>query len=325
MNPAASRKYYLRVSLTEACAFRCPYCLPDGPSRITPRPELLTPAEIGRAVRVLSSLGVDRVRLTGGEPLQRRECLEVVEQLSQVKEIRDIALTTNGEHLARLAGKLKKAGLKRVNVHLDSLKPERFLALARNASLEEVLEGIAAAREAELGPIKINAVIMRGVNDDEILDFCEFALRWGVTVRFIELMNTGSAQDFFKRHFMPAAEIRDRVSGRYRLEEPDGPRGSRPAEEFPISGGKAAVGSIASESEPFCAACDRLRLTADGRFARCLYEPGGVSIRALLRDPAASDDQLQEVFATGIAGKRSWHPTFGRTGERPFAMAEIGG
>ncbi len=325
MTPGEPKHYYLRVSLTEACAFRCPYCLPEGPKALTPRRDLLSPAEIGRAVRVLSELGVTKVRLTGGEPLQRQGCVEIAGEIARIAAIRDLSLTTNGEYLAALAGPLKAAGVRRLNVHLDSLDPARFRAIARRSDLAQVLRGIDAAVEAGFSPVKINTVVMAGINDGEIFDLCRFALERRLTVRFIELMNTGSAPDFFRRHFVSAAEIRRRIAERYRLAPRFQERGSSPAREWLLEGGEAVVGFIASESEPFCDRCNRLRLTADGRFARCLYEAGGIGVRDLLRDPSVSDEELKAVLAAAIGEKRSHHPEFGKTGEQPFSMSQVGG
>lgn len=318
-----ARSYNLRISLTDACAFRCPYCLPDGPGALTPRQELLTAPELHRLVSLLTELGVDRVRLTGGEPLQRADCLKLVEALRLVPGIREIALTTNGEHLAAKADALAAAGVDRINVHLDSLRPDRFRALARRSTLKDVLAAIERAREAGLNPVRINTVVMAGINDDELEDFCEFALSSGLSVRFIEMMNTGSAQDFFRRHFISAAVLRDRIARRYRLRALDAERGSAPALEYELEG-RGRIGFIASETEPFCARCDRLRLTADGRLSRCLYESGGVPLKGLLRS-GALDEILRETLARAIGEKRSHHPEFGATGAVPFSMSQIGG
>lgn len=317
--------YYLRLSLTEACAFRCPYCLPEGPKLVTPPSQALSIVEIQRIVGLLAKQGVNRVRLTGGEPLHRKDVLDVVKTLKGIPGIREVALTTNGELLGPLAGPLKEAGLDRINIHLDSLKEDKFFQIARRSDLGTVLESIAAAIGAGLSPVKINAVIMRGVNDDELPAFCDFAVRWNVTVRFIELMNTGSAQDFFKRHFISAAEMRERIGERYTLEPRFDDRGAAPAEEYNLAELGATVGFIASESEPFCASCNRLRLTADGRLTRCLYEQSGIPLRAHLREYGTSDEELATILAEAIAGKRSHHPEFGKTGEIPFAMAQVGG
>lgn len=326
---APSEGLQLRVSLTQACAFRCPYCQPGGPVAAHPRSEMLSVAEIQRVVRHLANPemfgGVRGVRFTGGEPLQRAECEDAVAAVAEIEGIEDIALTTNAEHLGARAQLLRNAGLTRINIHLDSLKEERFAELSGGKDLYTVLEAIAATKEAGLIPLKVNCVVMKGINDDEIIEFCEFAKRWELTVRFIELMNTGSAQAFFEKHFVAAGEIRERVAARYEIAPTEEPRGAMPAEEFRLVGTGAGVGFIASESEPFCRACNRLRLSADGRISRCLYEAGGIPLRELLRDENVNDEQLRDVLLGAIAGKRSHHPSFGKPGEKPFAMAEIGG
>ncbi len=319
------RPLYLRLSITDGCAYRCPYCQPDGPAAGTAAKERMTPAEWGRLTGLLAGLGASRVRLTGGEPLSHPECLEIIREIRRSPLVREIALTTNGEALAPLAKDLRRAGLDRINIHVDSLQRERYRQITGRDRLHDVLRGIEAARSAGLEPVKINMVLMRGVNDGELFDFCEVSRGWGVTVRFIELMNTGPAGRFVREHFLAAAEARRHIAQRYKLTLRFEERGASPAREYLLDGGQATVGFIASESEPFCESCNRVRLTATGRLKVCLYDPAGFDTRALLRDPARTDQDLSETLAALLAGKRSHHPAFGETGEGRFSMAQVGG
>lgn len=320
-----SQALYLRVSTTEGCALRCPYCQPDGPQVATGRSRQLTPAEIARVVRGLERLGVNRVRLTGGEPLSRPDCLEIVERLRRIDGIREISLTTNGERLAKQASDLKRAGLDRINIHLDSLRPDRFRELARRDSHAAVLAGIEAAQTSGLTPIKLNTVMMKGINDDELVDFCQLAVDSGFVVRFIELMDTGPARDFVVRHFMSGKEAREIIGRRFDVSLRFEDRGASPAQEYLLDGGRGTIGFIASESVPFCDACNRLRLTSDGRLQGCLYEAGGTELRWMLRDEAVSEDDLMGVMASTLARKQPYHPQLTHLPRQRFSMAQVGG
>ncbi len=316
---------YLRLSVTDGCGFRCPYCQPDAPGSVTPGASLLTPPEIRRVVSVLADLGTSRVRLTGGEPLGRRDLTEIVAAIANVPGIREVAITTNGQSLAGRSNALKRAGLSRVNVHIDSLRADRYRALTGHGSLTRALDGVEAALVEGLRPVKINTVLMRGINDDEVNEFCRLATTWGVTVRFIELMNTGPAPDFVRRHFMRASEARAVLMRNHVLTPRFEHRGASPAREYNVDAGAGTVGFIASESEPFCAACNRLRISGDGRLRGCLYETRGLDLAALVRDPSISDAQLREGIAIALNHKQSYHPPPGGIGDTPFAMAQIGG
>ncbi len=316
---------YLRLSVTDRCGFRCPYCQPDAPGSVTPGASMLTPAEIHRVVSVLAESGTSHVRLTGGEPLARRDALRIVESIASVPGIRDIAITTNGQGLADRALALRNAGLSRVNIHIDSLRADRYQALTRNGNLAAALRGVESALAAGLRPIKINTVLMNGVNDDELEAFLRFAVEWRVTVRFIELMNTGPASAFVGRHFMSAEAARAQLARDHVLVPRFADRGASPAREYDVDHGAATVGFIASETEPFCASCNRIRVTSDGRLKICLYEAGGFDLRAFIRDPSVDDRQLSERIAAVLGGKRSHHPALGQTGAVAFAMAQIGG
>ncbi|MDF1562290.1 MAG: GTP 3',8-cyclase MoaA [Deltaproteobacteria bacterium] len=313
------RGYYLRVSVTEACAYRCAYCQPDGP--VAQGRSGLAPEQLEALVAALTRVGVHRVRLTGGEPLSRRDCPEIVERLARLPGLAEVALTTNGQRLRPMAAALAEAGLSRLNVHLDSLDPRRHHEITGHDDHAEVLAGIDAAEAAGLPPPKINVVVMRGVNDDELAAFCEHAAATGRTVRFIELMDTGIAARWSREHLVTAAEIRERIAAHFELQPRFADRGASPAQEYLLDGGRATVGIIASESEPFCERCNRLRLTVKGELRGCLYEAGGVPLLPHLEDPA----RLGEVIARGVAGKRSHHPTAGEVEANRFSMAAIGG
>lgn len=310
--------------MTPACAFHCSYCQPEGTLE-RPVSGLLRPREIGRLVALLSGFGVTKVRLTGGEPLARPDCGEIIAQIRSVTAIRDIALTTNGEYLAGKAAELKRAGLDRINIHLDTLKADRFRAITGRDSFGAVMEGIEAARTSGLAPIKINSVLMAGINDDELNDFCRFAVKRGVTVRFIELMNTGPAPEFVREHFLSAESVRLRVSRNFDLVPCAGEDAHSPAREYLIAGGSGRIGFIASETEPFCDSCNRIRLTAEGRLRGCLYEPNGTDILSHLRRWESGDEAAADELGRIIAGKRSHHPSFGDQGLQAFSMSRIGG
>lgn len=308
--------YSLRLQVTGGCQLRCGYCRPD---LRRADPSARSPAELARLVAILAGAGVRRVRITGGEPLLRPEVVEIVDRLARIGGLEEITLTTNGQRLAALASPLRQAGLSRVNVHIDSLVPERYRRIC-GGRLEPALEGLRAALAEGLSP-KVNAVVLRGENEDELPAFCALAGELGVQVRFIELMDTGVAPAYAARHGLPAREVRARLEalGARCV----GRRGSAPAVEYRL--GEAKLGLVASETEPFCDRCDRLRLSADGTLRTCLYAGTGVALGALARQ-GASDAALLEVARAAIAAKRSFHPCAVAAAPRPsFSMAAIGG
>lgn len=325
MGAARADGGHLRLSVTDRCGLRCPYCQPEAPESVSRPSTMLAPAEIQRIVSAMGQLGTSHVRLTGGEPLARRDCLQIVAAIGRVPGIRDIAMTTNGQGFERRAREFALAGLTRINIHIDSLRHDRYRALARHGSLAAALRSVEAALRENLRPVKINTVLMKGINDDELSAFCRFACEWGVTVRFIELMNTGPASTFVGRHFMPAADARDRLALAHTLTPRSAERGASPAREYDVDHCVGTVGFIASETEPFCAGCNRIRVTADGRLKTCLYDAGGLDLRALVRDPAVNEQCLRDRIGVAVRTKRSHHPAFGQMGEMPFAMAQIGG
>lgn len=305
----------LRLQIVGGCQLRCGYCRPD---RATNTGGIVRPSLAERLVRVLARTGVDRVRLTGGEPLLHPEVVSIVERLARLEGIAEVALTSNGQTLAALAADLRQAGLRRVNVHIDSLRPDRYRRLCAG-DLGRALAGLEAALVAGLRP-KLNVVVQRGCNDDEVPDFCRLGGRMGVCVRFIELMDTGVAPALAARRSVPAAEIRARL---YELGAVlVGRFGNAPAVEYRI--GRTAIGLIASETEPFCDTCDRLRLDVRGVLRTCLYECGGLDLSALV-ERGESDEVLLSTVRERTLAKRSLHPSRGAAGQPRFSMAAVGG
>ncbi len=284
----------LRVSVTDRCNLRCQYCMPEEEYAWLPREDLLSFEEIVRAVAVFAGLGVDRVRLTGGEPLLRRNLPELVRLLAADARVRDLALTTNGVLLAEQAEPLRAAGLMRVTVSLDTLLADRFEALTRLTSHARVLEGIEACARL-FDTIKIDSVIMRGVNDDELVPLVEYARAHRAEVRFIEYMDVGGATRWSPDRVMSGAEILERLEAHYGPAEPIGDTTWAPADRHRLPDG-TVFGLIASATSPFCSTCDRARLTADGMWLTCLYATCGISLREPLR-AGASRDELAEIVA----------------------------
>jgi GTP 3',8-cyclase len=273
----------LRISVTDRCNMRCNYCMPEQDYVWLPRESILTFEEIDRVVGILSTLGGDRIRLTGGEPLLRHDLPTLVALLRRHPGLRDIALTTNGILLARHAEQLQAAGLDRVTVSLDTLKPDRMLAFAKSARHADVLNGIAAAQAAGLSPVKLNVVVLRGYNDDELVDLIEFGRQQAAEVRFIEYMDVGGATGWSYDQVVSQREILARLGRRYGGIDALAEKGSAPAERFVLSDG-TTFGVIASTTAPFCRSCDRSRLTADGRWLLCLYGESGLDLRQMLRE-----------------------------------------
>jgi cyclic pyranopterin phosphate synthase len=295
----------LRISVTDRCNLRCTYCMPEDVT-FRPKDELLTFEEIAHFVRVAATLGVSKIRLTGGEPLMRRDLHKLVEQLVPIPGIRDIGLTTNGVFLRRHASALFAAGLRRLNVSLDTLDAGRFRAISRRDGLEQVLDGLQAAREAGFAPIKINAVAIRGITEFDIVPLARYARENGFELRFIEYMPIG-AESWERDKVLPAAEILDvleREFGRL-VPVPDAdPRA--PALEFAYADGRGNVGIIASVTRPFCVKCNRLRLTAEGRIRNCLFALDETDVKPLLRD-RHDDEALAEIIRRNVWGKWEGH------------------
>ncbi len=296
----------LRISLTDNCNFRCVYCMPEEGVPLRPRGEILTSEEIVRVAGIARALGVRSVRLTGGEPLLRRGVVDLVRRLAALG-FDDLALTTNGTNLARLAAPLAEAGLRRVNISCDSLRPDRFEAIRRRGRLSTALEAMEAAESAGLTPVKVNVVVARGLNDDEVEDFAAFARRTGRIVRFIEFMPLDAQHGWRRDQVVPGEEILDRIHRRWPLEPVGGGAGDpAPAERFRFADGQGEVGVVASVTRPFCGTCDRLRLTADGALRNCLFSDDEVPLRDLLRT-GAPDDRIAEAFRRATWKKLAGH------------------
>ena len=293
----------LRLSVTDRCNMRCGYCMPEAEYTWLPRASLLTFEEMSRLAGIFASLGASKVRLTGGEPLLRHELPSLVRLLALDPRVEDLALTTNGILLAPNALALRAAGLRRVTVSLDTLRADRSLAFARNAKHAEVLAGIDAAREAGFERIKLNAVIIRGFNDDEILDLLDWGREREAEVRFIEYMDVGGATRWSGGQVVSRREILATIARRYGVAEAIGAVDSRaPAERFRLADG-TTFGVIASVTAPFCRSCDRSRLTADGTWFLCLYGETGIDLRGPLRD-GASDAELAALIASTWSARR---------------------
>ena len=312
---------YLRISVTDRCNLRCIYCMPpEGVPHIS-HSEILSYEEIRAVVQAAGQLGIHRIRLTGGEPLVRADFPELVKMLSQIEGITELSLTTNGALLKNYAQALKQAGLSRVNVSLDTLRPDRFRYITRLGELKDVLAGIEAAKEAGLHPIKVNTVVMRGINDDEILEFIKMTYKDGWHVRFIELMPFKGVADS-----VPSVEVQQLISSLGRLEPCMSVTGNGPAIYYRLAGAKGTIGFISPLTEiSFCSRCNRIRLTADGKLRPCLLGDDEIDLKTPLRSNA-SIEQLKCLILKAVASKPERH-RLKDTNDRPMErqMSQIGG
>ena len=329
VDPFARRVKDLRVSITDRCNFRCAYCMPEEGMQWLARNELLTYEEIARIARVcVDRFGFEAVRVTGGEPLVRSHVTRLVGMLAPLGV--DIAMTTNGVKLAELADDLADAGLRRINVSLDSLRRERFIALTKRDDLDRVLAGIDAAKRAGLDPVKVNAVVMRGVNDDEVVDLARFGRENAVGVRFIEFMPLDAQGEWSKDKVVPASEIVERIDAVFPLDAGD-PQHTEPAERFKFRDGVGDIGVISSVTQPFCDNCDRVRVDAEGQFRTCLFALDHTDLRAVLRagrglDEPDLDDRLAVAIETAVGRKWAGHHIGRVDFIRPDrSMSQIGG
>ena len=282
----------LRVSLTDRCNFRCFYCLPHGEPSWAKKETLLTFEELEYVIEIFVSLGIEKVRLTGGEPLIRRDVPILVEKLARLKpQLHDIALTTNGYDFVRHANALKAAGLDRVTFSLDSLLPERFAEITGVDAIDRVIESISTAKDIGFKPIKINAVVVRGRNDDELVEFARFAREHDVAMRFIEFMPLDSGHDWSREMVVPGREIHDTINAVYPLRLKESSRGTETAWKYEFAdGAKGEIGIIAPVTEMFCGACSRIRLTADGQIRTCLFSTTEHNLRDLIRSGASREE-----------------------------------
>ncbi len=313
----------LRISITDRCNFRCTYCMPEEGMDWLPRSEILSFEELERVARIcVERFGFTGIRLTGGEPTVRAHLPVLVEKLAALGT--DLAMTTNGATLALMAGDLKRAGLRRINISLDSLQRERFLALTKRDRLDEVLAGIDAAVAAGFAPVKVNVVLMRGVNDDEILDFAAFGRERGIGIRFIEWMPLDAQGAWNNETVVTYDEVVRTIAAVFPVEAlPE--RGSQPAERFRYLDGLGEIGVIASVTRSFCGDCDRVRLTAEGQFRNCLFAVRETDLRALLRGDA-TDDQVADAIRADVGTKWAGH-SIGQVTfiKPPRSMSQIGG
>lgn len=316
----------LRVSLTDRCNFRCVYCLPEEHNNWIARSEILTYEEIARIIEIAVPLGIRKVRLTGGEPLLRRDLSRLVEMISSVAGNIDLALTTNAYFLPENAEKLAAAGLRRITVSLDSMKTAKFALLTGRDALAKVLEGIDAGRAAGLGPIKINCVVIRGFNEDEVVDFAGFARSHDLAVRFIEYMPLDGKKDWDRTQVVSGAEMLAMIRAHYPLEPVERSSRSETATRYRFAdGAPGELGFITTITEPFCDGCSRLRLTADGRLRTCLFSSRSHDLKSLVRG-GASDDEIRQFLIATVATKEAGHG-INEPGFTPSAetMASIGG
>ena len=287
----------LRISVTDRCNFRCTYCMPLDEYEWIDKREILTFEEITRLATLFVRLGVEKIRLTGGEPLVRKNLDHLVASLSRIDGLKDLCLTTNAALLAEQIDALKRAGLKRVNISIDSLDPDRFRRMTKRGDLGKVMDGIFAARAAGLAPIKLNAVIERGVNDGDIIPLVEFSREHGFAMRFIEYMDVGNSNNWTSAKLVTKKEIIDKINARYPLREVGRNQGSAPSVDYEFVDGEGDIGVIASVTEPFCSSCTRIRLTADGKIVTCLFSQLGHDVKARLRS-GASDDEIGNFLSS---------------------------
>ena len=319
----------LRISVTDRCNFRCTYCMPEEGMKWLDRSEILTFEEIERVARIcVEQFAVDSIRLTGGEPTVRAHLPRLIQKLGALRlatgEKPDIALTTNGATLRNIASELREAGLDRINVSLDSLRADRFLALTRRDELHNVLAGIEEAKVAGFDPIKVNAVIERGANDDEILDLARYGRETGVEVRFIEFMPLDASNEWERNKVVTQDEIVSAISEVFPL-TPVPARGAAPADRWSYNDGKGMIGVIPSVSHPFCSDCDRVRLTSDGQFRTCLFATDETDLRGLLRN-GGSDADIAAVIREAVSAKWAGHQINQVNFIRPKrTMSQIGG
>jgi len=316
----------LRLSVTDRCNLRCRYCMPAEGMEWLERDEVLTRDELTRLVAVLAGLGVTEVRVTGGEPLVRPDITEIIGAVKAVPGVREVSMTTNGVLLAPRIRGLVAAGLDRVNVSVDSLDPERFAQITRRRDLDRVLAGLTACEaHPRLGPIKVNAVVLRGVGERDILPLAELARRRPYVVRFIEAMPLDAPRNWAREHVMTGAELRELIHARWPIEPLDRERPAAPATNWRFADGSGRLQFVSSVTEPFCQACDRLRITADGMLRTCLFATEETNLRGPLRT-GATDAQLEAAIRSAVLGKHAGHRigTDGWT-YRGRPMSRIGG
>lgn len=297
---------YLRISVTDRCNLRCRYCMPEEGFPLISHDEILTYEEILRIVRIFAKEGISKVRITGGEPLVRKGIVDFISLLSEVEEIKDLSLTTNGILLKDFAHNLKKAGLKRINVSLDSLKRDRFLYITRMDGFEKVWEGILEALKVGLSPIKINMVAIMGVNDDEIESFARLTIDLPLVVRYIEFMPSGNVNNWNKKDILTIDQIKEKIEHIGKLIPIPKSEWDGPAKRYRIEGAKGEIGLIGPISDHFCNDCNRLRLTPDGKIRTCLFSDNEIDLKELIRK-GEKDEELRKRIISGLQMKPEGH------------------
>ncbi|NOX97113.1 MAG: GTP 3',8-cyclase MoaA [Nitrospirae bacterium] len=313
---------YLRISVTDRCNLRCVYCMPEsGVIPKNPR-ELLSFEEIEEVARAAISLGINKIRITGGEPLVRRDLVSLIGNLSKIKLLSDLSITTNGTFLEDYARDLKEAGLHRVNVSLDTLNEEKYEFITGSDGLRKALQGVEKALQIGLSPVKVNMVVMKGINDDEIIDFVKLSYDKPVSVRFIEFMPFGRNLFWEEKRFIPISEVKAHCRSFAELLPADGLPGSGPARYYRIKGGRGTMGFISPLSSPFCSRCNRLRLTSEGKLRPCLYSEKQIDLRKILRENA-SGEEIGSLIKLSVSNKPKEHYCGAVKVNR--AMSQIGG
>lgn len=316
---------YLRVSVTDRCNFRCKYCMP-APNEFSfiPHPQILSYEEMMTVISVFVGLGVRKVRVTGGEPLVRRGVNVFLEKIGQLDGIEEVTLTTNGSLLKKYAEDIKNAGIKRINVSLDSLKPERYAEITGGFSLSEIIDGIKYAQDLGIGPVKTNTVVMKGFNEDEILDFCDFAVKNNINTRFIEFMPVGNFDEWKECGVISGKEILDIIATKYKYEEIKKENMAGPAQNYRLSNG-AKIGIITPISNHFCADCDKLRITADGKLRPCLLSDAEIDLLPIVRK--GNIDEIRQAIIEGLALKEKEHKVMSEKRDEGYkrTMSKIGG
>lgn len=316
---------YMRISVTDRCNLRCRYCMPEEGVQNLGHGKILSLEDLARLARVAAQVGISKIRLTGGEPLVRKSITGLVACLADIDGIDDIAMTTNGLLFPALAQDLKDAGLKRINISMDTLKEERFEYITRRGDLSSVREAVFKALELEMNPVKINVVVIRGFNDDEIVDFARLAYDHPLHIRFIEFMPVGDLLFWEPQRMMNSDEIRMVLQNDYELTPQKAIEGNGPARYYKISGGAGSIGFISPMSHQFCSECNRIRLTADGKLRGCLYEKQEVDLKEAL-EREASDEELRELFWRAIKSKPARHNMDSGWGQQNLRkMYQIGG
>ena len=320
-----SRKIsYLRVSVTDLCNLRCVYCMPPGGSELSDREEILSLEEILKIIKHGVSLGVNKIRLTGGEPLVRRGITSLIKQISDIEGINDIALTTNGVYLKEYAETLKNSGLSRLNISLDTMQADRFADITRGGNIQEVFDGVEEVLKVGFTGTKMNTVIMRGQNDDEILDFVRYILERDIELRFIELMASGWKNMVDEERYIPSSEIMEKINEVGELIPVNERVGGGPATIYRIKGSLGSIGFISAVSNPFCSTCNRLRLTSDGKLRSCLLSGGEVNVKTLLRSSHLDEDELAEELTKAFIKVTTMKPIV-HSGKNKAVMNQIGG